>query len=361
MTHDALTLGSTPIKYTGVARSLHWLMAVLIFGLMALGLYMHELPLSPQKLQLYAWHKWAGVTVFLLVWLRLAWRVTHPAPPLPASIPTPARRLAAAGHATLYLLMILIPLSGWLMSSAKGFQTVWFGVLPIPDLLDRDAALGETLKEVHETLNVLLMITLTGHVLAALWHRFVRRDGVLGRILPIVALLTLPTLLPAPAQAASYRGIVPGDSTVTFHYRQMGVAMDGRFKTFSAQLALDTAAPTMARGRIDIDVAGLDTGIVEADQEALGKGWFDVAAFPKASFVLGGLTAVGPGRYEAVGTLSVKGRARTLRLPISLSPQGRLTGSFMLRRSEFGIGEGSWAKTDILADEVTVRFSLQLR
>lgn len=173
---------SASSKYTGIARSLHWLMAVLILGLLALGLYMHELPLSPQKLQLYSWHKWAGVTVFLLVWLRLAWRITHPAPPLPASTPPLVRRIAGAGHAALYLLMILIPLSGWLMSSAKGFQTVWFGVVPIPDLLSRDAALGRSLEDVHEVLNQLLMITLGGHVLAALWHQFIRRDGVLTRI-----------------------------------------------------------------------------------------------------------------------------------------------------------------------------------
>ena len=356
--------GSTSLKYTGIARSLHWLMAVMIFGLLALGLYMHELPLSPQKLQLYSWHKWAGVTVFLLVWLRLAWRITHPAPPLPASTPPLARRLAAAGHGALYLFMILIPLSGWLMSSAKGFQTVWFGVLPIPDLLGRDAALGESLEEVHETLNVLLMIALAGHVLAALWHRFVRRDGVFERIVLSTVLTTLAavaTLMPTAAQAATYRGVVPAQSSITFQYRQMGVVMDGRFKTFSAQAALDTATPAAARGRIDIDVAGIDTGIPEADQEALGKVWFNAAAFPKASFVLQSLKPVATGRYEGTGTLTVKGRAKELRLPVAFSPQGVLTGSFVMRRADHAIGEGMWARSDVVADEVTVSFKLQLR
>ncbi len=168
--------------YTPVAKGLHWLMAVLILGLLALGLYMHELPLSPQKLTLYSWHKWAGVTVFLLVWVRLLWRVLHRPPALPASM-APLMRLAAhAGHGVLYLLMVAIPLSGWLMSSAKGFQTVWFGVLPIPDLLGRDKALGDLLQEVHEALNVLLMLTLAGHVGAALWHHFVLKDDTLRRM-----------------------------------------------------------------------------------------------------------------------------------------------------------------------------------
>jgi cytochrome b561 len=168
--------------YTPVAKSLHWLMALLILGLLVLGTYMSELPLSPQKLELYAWHKWAGVTIFLLVWLRLAWRVAHRPPGLPASL-SPRMRLAAhAGHAALYVLMVLIPLSGWLMSSAKGFQTVWFGVLPIPDLIGKDRLLGEILQQVHEALSSLLMLTLAGHVAAALWHHFVLKDDTLRRM-----------------------------------------------------------------------------------------------------------------------------------------------------------------------------------
>ena len=172
----------SPSSYTPVAKGLHWLMAVLIFGLLALGIYMHELPLSPQKLTLYSWHKWAGVTVFLLVWLRLAWRVTHRPPALPESLSKHMRLAAHAGHAALYLLMIAIPLTGWLMSSAKGFQTVWFGVLPIPDLLGRDREVGDLLQQVHKLLNLLLMLTLAGHVLAALWHHFVLKDDTLRRM-----------------------------------------------------------------------------------------------------------------------------------------------------------------------------------
>lgn len=168
--------------YTPVAKGLHWLMAVLILGLLALGIYMADLPLSPQKLQLYAWHKWAGVSVFLLVWLRLAWRVTHRPPALPGSLSVRMQWLAHAGHAALYGLMLVIPLSGWLMSSAKGVQTVWFGVLPIPDLLSRDKALGDLLQQVHKSLNAMLMLTLAGHVAAALWHHFILKDDTLRRM-----------------------------------------------------------------------------------------------------------------------------------------------------------------------------------
>jgi cytochrome b561 len=170
--------------YTATAIILHWLMAALILCLFGVGLYMSGLPLSPTKLQIYSWHKWAGVTVFLLVFFRLAWRITHRPPPLPAAMPPWQQFAAHAGHATLYLLMVAIPLSGWLMSSAKGFQTVYFGVLPIPDLLAKNKELGDTLKDVHQALNFLMIAIVAGHVGAALKHHFIDRDDILTRMSP---------------------------------------------------------------------------------------------------------------------------------------------------------------------------------
>jgi cytochrome b561 len=145
------------MHYTATAKLLHWLMAALLFGLLALGFYMHDLPLSPTKLQIYSWHKWAGVTAFLLVSFRLFWRLTHRPPALPESMPRLMQFAAHAGHLLLYVLMVAIPLSGWLMSSAKGFQTVYFGILPIPDLLDKNKELGDLLALVHKSLNLLLL------------------------------------------------------------------------------------------------------------------------------------------------------------------------------------------------------------
>ena len=172
------------LHYTKTAKALHWLMAILFFGLLALGFYMPDLPLSPEKLKLYSWHKWAGVTAFLLVWLRLFWRVTHRPPALPVSMPKTMQLAAHAGHFLLYVLMIAIPRSGWLMSSAKGFQTVWFGVLPIPDLLDKNKELGDLLKNVHASLNLLFVAVIVGHIGAALKHHFIDKDDILKRMLP---------------------------------------------------------------------------------------------------------------------------------------------------------------------------------
>lgn len=170
--------------YTGTAKMLHWTIAMVIIFLLCLGFYMQDMSLSPQKLKLYSWHKWAGVSVFLLSLIRLAWRMTHRPPSLPAHMPQAHRWAAHAGHAALYLLMLAIPLSGWLMSSAKGFQTVWFGLLPIPDLIGRDQALGDLLQGVHLALNLALVALLLGHVGAALKHHLVDRDDILLRMVP---------------------------------------------------------------------------------------------------------------------------------------------------------------------------------
>ncbi len=170
-------------KYTATAIALHWLMAIALLGLFGLGFYMADLPLSPTKLKLFSWHKWAGVSLFLLAVLRLTWRIGHRPPELPAHMARGERFLAHAGHGLLYLLMFAIPLSGWLMSSAKGFQTVYFGLLPIPDLLDKNKELGDLLETVHSSLNLLLAATVLGHAAAALKHHSVDKDDVLTRML----------------------------------------------------------------------------------------------------------------------------------------------------------------------------------
>jgi cytochrome b561 len=173
-------------RYTRTAISLHWLVAAAIVATFGLGLYMHELPFSPDKLRLYSWHKWAGVTIFLLVLARIVWRLAHRPPAPPASMPAWQRQAAEGVHMLLYGLMVAVPLSGWLMSSAKGVPTVWFGVLPLPDLVDKDEELGELLATVHKTFNLSMAGLVLVHAGAALKHHFVDRDEVLVRMLPFL-------------------------------------------------------------------------------------------------------------------------------------------------------------------------------
>ena len=174
----------TPARYTRTAMLLHWLMAVLILGMLGLGIYMVDLPLSPQKLKLYSYHKWAGIAVLTLALLRVLWRILHRPPALPASQPRWQQLAAHSAHGLLYVLIFVVPLTGWMMSSALGFPVVWFGVLPLPDLIDKNKELGELLKLVHRYLNYSFLVLVVGHALAAIKHQWLDRDGTLNRMLP---------------------------------------------------------------------------------------------------------------------------------------------------------------------------------
>jgi len=171
-------------RYSGVAIALHWLVATAIFATFPLGLYMADLPLSPRKLQLVSYHKWIGVTVLALMCLRLAWRLAHRPPPLPPAVPAWQRRAAYVAHGALYALLLAIPLSGWLYSSAAGVPTVYFGIWQLPDLVGKDKGLAEALKLAHKSLNFALLALVVVHVAAALKHHFVDRDGLLARMRP---------------------------------------------------------------------------------------------------------------------------------------------------------------------------------
>ena len=179
-------------RYTGVAITLHWVIAAAILCTFLLAQYMTGLQLSPAKLKLYSYHKWIGVTIFLLVLIRLAWRVSHRPPPPPASMPAWQHSAASIAHFFLYALTLAIPVSGWLMSSASGFQVVYLGLLPIPDLLAKNKDMADQLKQLHEALNWLMLLVVALHVAAALKHHLVDRDDVLRRMLPFLKQRSAP-------------------------------------------------------------------------------------------------------------------------------------------------------------------------
>jgi len=175
------------VAYTRTAITLHWLIALLVFVTFPVGVVMHEMALSPDKLRMLSYHKWLGVTVFILLVVRLVWRVTHRPAPLSGDMARWKILAAKAVHILLYVLLFAIPLSGWLMSSAKGFQTVYLGVLPLPDLLGKDKVAGDALAALHEVLNITMLLLVVAHVAAALKHQFIERDGTLARMLPFLS------------------------------------------------------------------------------------------------------------------------------------------------------------------------------
>jgi cytochrome b561 len=179
---------SAVTRYTLTAIVLHWVLALTILSAFAAGVYLDDLPFSPAKLKLINWHKWAGVSILFLSVVRLAWRLTHRPPALPARIeqamPGWQRTAYHGTHHLMYLLFFAVPLLGWAYSSAKGFPIVWFGVLPLPDLMPANKELADTIKELHGLAAWGLMGLVALHVAAALKHQFIDRDGLLDRMRP---------------------------------------------------------------------------------------------------------------------------------------------------------------------------------
>lgn len=170
-------------RYGWSLIGLHWATLLLIVAAYVLGTVLEDMALSPLKLQIYAWHKWVGLLVLALLPLRLLLRFVDRLDHARGLSPWEVRA-SAWTHAVLYLLMLAVPLSGWLQSSAAGFPVVWFGVLPLPDLIAKDKPLAESLKELHELgVNLLVMLAAL-HGAAALYHHYLRRDGVLARMAP---------------------------------------------------------------------------------------------------------------------------------------------------------------------------------
>ena len=190
--------------YTKTAKVLHWLIAIAIFGMFALGWFMSDLPKEAPKqiaydlfnLGVYTWHlseeisprtfyfnlhKSIGVTIFALILIRILWRITHRPPALLASYKAWERKLASNAHHLLYLLMVALPISGIVMATYSKYGIKWFGV-PFIKGLDNNP-MRELFKEVHEIIGVIILLVIIVHIIGALKHKFIDKDDTLKRML----------------------------------------------------------------------------------------------------------------------------------------------------------------------------------
>lgn len=178
---------SHPETYTRTAIALHWLIAILIVGGFTLGWVMTDIPgFTLTKLKYYSWHKWIGVTVFALVVLRVMWRATHRPPPLPRGMPAWQRLAAHGAHGLLYVLMLAIPVTGYLYSSAANIPVVYLGLVPLPTLIGPNPELRPILREAHVVLDYTLLAVVCLHVLAVIKHELIDRHRLLARMLPFI-------------------------------------------------------------------------------------------------------------------------------------------------------------------------------
>lgn len=178
-----MQIKNTLNRYGIIAILLHWLIAILMMTMLALGLYMTSLTFSAQKLKLYGWHKEVGILILMLVILRIIWRLTNILPDLPITIPQWQKLAARATHLAFYSFMFVLPISGWLISSTAGLPVSFFGLFVLPNPMPANQNLHYLFKEMHEWLAYGLIAAICLHVAAALKHHFIDKDDILRRIL----------------------------------------------------------------------------------------------------------------------------------------------------------------------------------
>ncbi len=192
-----LPIRNTEDRWGMVTLGIHWLTVLAVVGLCIVGFLMQELPNRPYKIEIYALHKSLGLTVLGLTLLRLLWRLVAGTPRPAPGMPRWQQVAANASHGLLYLVLLAMPLSGWLYNSASGFPLRWFGTFALPRLTARNHDVAEFFEETHETLFLALAALVTVHALAALKHHYIDRDRTLHRMLPMV-----PPPLEAPLPPA---------------------------------------------------------------------------------------------------------------------------------------------------------------
>lgn len=169
------------------------------------------------------------------------------------------------------------------------------------------------------------------------------------------------TALAVPAGAAEFKTVDQAQSRVGFAYTQMGVGMDGSFGKFSATLAFDPARPEQGRAALELQIASIDAGSAEANDEVKSKDWFNTAAFPSARFESARIKALGANRFQLEGKLTIKGKTRDITTPVSFTASGKsgsFDGTFAIKRSDYAIGEGQWADVGIVANEIRIKFHI---
>ena len=178
------------------------------------------------------------------------------------------------------------------------------------------------------------------------------------RLLPLLTASVAFAAAPAFAQT-----VVPAQSEIAFVSKQMGVPVEGKFKKWTAQIAFDPKKAEAGKVAFTIDTGSASFGAAETDAEVVKAPWFNVPKFPQASFTSTAIKPLGGGKFEVAGKLAIKGSTRDVTVPVTITqagPASTATGAFAIKRLEFKIGEGEWADTSMVADEVQVKFKLAL-
>lgn len=388
-------------RYTSVAITLHWLIALAIVGMILGGWYMSDLPDgAPGQYFLYQMHKSVGITILLLTITRIIWRGMNPPPPLPEDMNGLEKTTSHLVHIGFYALMIAMPLTGWLYSSVSvklDVPTVLYGVVSWPDVpfvdgLKTEAASGGV-NFIHSKLAWLAIGLLALHVAGAVKHEISAEDGVLKRMIPglfgkadtpqapgrgaLTAFGAALASLIVVAGASPVLGALSGAgsavsaqaafepnwsvdyqaSSITFSGTHDGNAFSGTFGNWDAAIQFDPDSP--ANGAVRVSVA---TGSAEASQKLYTDSlkspeWFNVSAFPSANAEILDIAATGDGTYSATARLSLKELTVDADFGFHLQIDGdaaQMTGQAVFQRSALDLGQASDPNADWVSDDVTV-------
>ncbi|MFY8195951.1 YceI family protein [Novosphingobium sp. B1] len=414
-----------PERYSAIAIALHWAIALLLLFQIGLGWALEDLPKGAAQFAGYQFHKSVGITILLLSVARIVVRLFK-ARPAPVPGGKTQMLVASAVHVLLYAVMIVGPLTGWIIvSTAKvRLQTMLFGTIPWPDL-PVGQAFHEPAEVLHGALGTVGLALIVLHVAGALYHHF-RREDVIGRMLPAavrshgaigmtgfaaIALgagallcglfLSFPTgkavpsdVTSKPSDSASEEAVVepsanplgtPSQAVAAseaaespdtkaapwklekggrlgFTAEYSGEAIKGSFSRWDATIVFDPEDLPGSSIRATIDLASVESGDSQRDDMLRSESFFGVGAHPTAQFVSNSIRAAGEGRYVASGTLSLHGQRKPVSLRFTLKIDGdraAATGSAMLQRLSFGVGESEYSATDQLKDAVGVDFTLK--
>lgn len=389
-------------NYTHVARLLHWAVAGLIVTQYVLAQLSERAEHAEQvvhQIGLLANHKSVGMTILGLAIIRLIWRMTHPAPKLPTTIPGWQKMSSDVAHYTLYGFLFALPLSGWLMSSASAYSVSYFSLFTFPDLVAADADLKDTLKTIHELLAKALFVIAAVHILAAFKHHFFDKDGVMKRMTstagvslfaltaigaslalgqtkatPETTTLTPDTVASNPEQSAtninesSMPGAARDDksgqweidyaaSEIRFSAEQAGALFEGTFTQWQAALWFDANRPAATYFDVSIDTGSANTNDADRDGTLSDADWFNTAQFPTARFEAKSAAPIDDGRYRSLSNLTVKANTREIDFEFSVREDGAsrvLIGTARLDRLALGVGTGSWEDTETVGQFVDV-------
>lgn len=375
-----MTLTNRPDSYGSVAKTFHWLVAALILTQWPLGWVAESWPMDSQqaldtKVWLFSVHKTLGIAIFAVALLRILWALTQPRPRLLNAARRLEAGLAETVHWLLYGALVLVPLTGWLEHSAtEGFAPHWWPFGQDLPFVPKDANLARFFATAHVVCALMLAGAVVLHVAGALKHHLIDRDAMLARMLPGRRVLPAPPAgarhgaLPRMAALALWAVALAGafalaraedeagaarmaavpsgwevqEGSLGITIRQMGGEVSGRFADWTAAIEFAEAATEGRHGTVEVTVAIESLTLGGVTQQAVGRDFLDAASHPRAVFAAEILPGGEPGRYEARGTLTLRGVTVPVVLPFALEIEGdlaRMEGGVTVNRMDFGIGE----------------------